>query len=66
MEQLAWIFWLVLGVLLIIAEVFTLGFVLFWFGLGAVAAALVGFLGGSVLLQFLVFIRLKQSRAARE
>jgi len=55
MEQLAWIFWLVLGVLLIIAEVFTLGFVLFWFGLGAVAAALVGFLGGSVLLQFLVF-----------
>ena len=55
MEQLAWIFWLVLGVVLIIAEVFTLGFVLFWFGLGAVAAAFVGFLGGSVLLQFLVF-----------
>lgn len=55
MEQLAWIFWLVLGVVLIIAEVFTLGFVLFWFGLGAVAAALVGFLGGGVLLQFLVF-----------
>ena len=55
MEQLAWIFWLVLGVLLIIAEVFTLGFVLFWFGIGAVAAALVGLLGGGFLLQFLVF-----------
>ena len=55
MEQAAWIFWLVLGVALIIAEVFTLGFVLFWFGVGAVAAALVGLLGGGFLLQFLVF-----------
>ena len=55
MEQLAWIFWLVLGVALIIAEVFTLGFVLFWFGLGAIAAALVGFVGGGFLLQFLAF-----------
>ena len=55
MEQLAWIFWLVLGIALIIAEVFTLGFVLFWFGIGAIAAALVGVLGGSFLLQFLVF-----------
>jgi membrane protein implicated in regulation of membrane protease activity len=55
MDQAAWIFWLVLGIALIIAEVFTLGFVLFWFGLGAIAAALVGFLGGGLLLQFLVF-----------
>lgn len=55
MEQAAWIFWLVLGVVLIIAEVFTLGFVLFWFGIGAIAAALIGLLGGGFLLQFLVF-----------
>lgn len=55
MEQVAWIFWLVLGVSLIIAEVFTLGFVLLWFGIGAVAAAFVGLLGGGFLLQFLVF-----------
>ena len=55
MEQFAWIFWLVLGVALIIAEVFTLGFVLFWFGIGAIAAALVGMLGGGFLLQFFVF-----------
>lgn len=55
MEQAAWIFWLVLGVGLIIAEIFTLGFVLFWFGIGAIAAALVGMLGGGFLLQFLVF-----------
>jgi membrane protein implicated in regulation of membrane protease activity len=55
MEQSAWIFWLVLGVGLIIAEVFTLGFVLLWFGIGAIAAALVGIAGGGFLLQFLVF-----------
>ena len=55
MEQAAWIFWLVLGIGLIIAEVFTLGFVLFWFGIGAIAAAFVGFLGGGLLLQFMAF-----------
>ncbi len=55
MEQYAWILWIVLGVGLIVAEVFTLGFVLLWFGVGAIAAALVGLLGGGFLLQFLVF-----------
>src|SRR5689334_22873996 len=57
MEQAAWIFWLLLGVALIIAEVFTLGFVLLWFGVGALAAAIVGliFPSGGFLLQFLVF-----------
>ena len=55
MDQLAWILWLVLGVGLIVAEVFTLGFVLLWFGVGAIAAALVGLLGGGFLLQFLAF-----------
>ena len=55
MEQLAWILWVVLGVGLIIAEIFTLGFVLFWFGIGAMAAALVGFMGFGVLWQFLAF-----------
>lgn len=55
MEQLAWILWSVLGVILIIAEIFTLGFVLFWFGLGSFAAALVGFLGFGFAVQFIVF-----------
>lgn len=55
MEQYTWILWMVLGVGLIIAEIFTLGFVLLWFGIGAVAAAFVGLLGGGMLLQFLVF-----------
>ena len=55
MEQLAWILWIVLGVALIIAEIFTFGFVLFFFGIGALAAALAGFLGFGFGLQFLIF-----------
>jgi membrane protein implicated in regulation of membrane protease activity len=55
MDQLAWVLWVVLGVGLIIAEIFTLGFVLFWFGIGALAAALVGFLGFGLGWQFMVF-----------
>jgi membrane protein implicated in regulation of membrane protease activity len=55
MEQYAWILWIVLGVVLIIAETFTFGFVLFWFGIGALAAAAAAFLGLGVISQFLVF-----------
>jgi len=55
MEQSAWILWILLGVILIIAEIFTLGFVLFWFGIGAFAAALAGFLGFGMVVQFIVF-----------
>ena len=45
MEQFGWILWIILGVGLIIAEIFTFGFVLFWFGIGAFVAALAGWLG---------------------
>jgi membrane protein implicated in regulation of membrane protease activity len=55
MEQLAWILWFVLGIALIVAEIFTFGFVLFWFGIGALAAGFVGVLGVNFLGQFLVF-----------
>jgi len=51
-----WIVWMALGVLLIVAEVFTPGFVLLWFGVGALAAALAGLVGiTSLPLQFLIF-----------
>ena len=55
MEQFAWILWVILGVGLIVAEIFTFGFVLFWFGIGALAAALAGWLGVPFGLQFLIF-----------
>lgn len=57
MENIAWILWTVLGVILIIAEIFTPGFVLLWFGIGALAAAFAGLLGiTSLTAQFLIFI----------
>lgn len=57
MDNLAWILWTVLGVVLIIAEIFTPGFVLLWFGVGALAAAFAGLVGlNSLPLQFLIFI----------
>jgi membrane protein implicated in regulation of membrane protease activity len=55
MDQIAWIIWVVLGVILVVAEIFTMGFFLLWFGIGAFAAALVGIAGGGLLLQFLAF-----------
>lgn len=55
MEQFGWILWIILGVGLIIAEIFTFGFVLFWFGIGALVAALAGWLGVGFGLQFLIF-----------
>ncbi len=55
-DNWGWILWTVLGVILVIAEVFTAGFVLLWFGVGALAAALAGFLGAGFAAQFIVFI----------
>ena len=56
MENYIWIFWTVLGAILVIAEVFTTGFVLLWFGIGALAAGFAGLVGiHSITLQFLIF-----------
>ncbi len=49
------IIWLVVGVVLAVAELFTLDFVLIMFGGGALAAALAGWLGASVPVQLLLF-----------
>jgi membrane protein implicated in regulation of membrane protease activity len=51
-----WILWCILGAILIVAEVFTSGFVLLWFGIGALAAAFAGIVGVHNLgLQFIIF-----------
>ena len=56
MENLIWILWCVLGLALIVAEVFTSGFVLLWFGIGALAAAFAGLVGiDSLAVQFVIF-----------
>ena len=51
-----WIAWIVVGILLAVAEVFTLGFVLLWFGVGAIAASLVALAGLGVTAQVIVFL----------
>jgi membrane protein implicated in regulation of membrane protease activity len=55
MSDYAWIAWVVLGLILVIAEIFTPGFVLLWFGIGAIAAGLAGVVGLGYPIQFLVF-----------
>jgi membrane protein implicated in regulation of membrane protease activity len=52
-----WYIWLILGALFIVAEIFTTGFVLMWFGVGALVAALLSVLGiGGLTLHVLVFL----------
>jgi membrane protein implicated in regulation of membrane protease activity len=56
MSDWIWVLWCILGAILIVAEIFTSGFVLFWFGIGALAAAFAGFIGvDSLVIQFLIF-----------
>lgn len=51
-----WIVWMVAGICFAIAEVFTLGFVLLWFAVGAIAASLVALVGLGVVWQVAVFL----------
>lgn len=56
MQDYIWIIWAILGAVLIIAEIFTTGFVLLWFGIGALVAGLAGLLGiNSIIAQFAIF-----------
>lgn len=50
----AWVFWLVLGAILMVAEILTPTFFIFWFGVGALAASLVSLYLG-VYVQIIVF-----------
>lgn len=56
MSDWYWVLWSILGAVLIVAEIFTSGFVLLWFGVGALAAALAGLVGiDSLFIQFMIF-----------
>ncbi|MYC96422.1 MAG: NfeD family protein [Caldilineaceae bacterium SB0661_bin_32] len=48
--------WIVLAVLFFLFEIFTAGFVLLCFGIGALGAALVAFMGAGMAWQIVVFI----------
>jgi membrane protein implicated in regulation of membrane protease activity len=51
-----WVLWVILAALLAVGEVLTLSFVLGLLAVAALAAGIVGVLGGGLVVQFLVFI----------
>jgi membrane protein implicated in regulation of membrane protease activity len=51
-----WVLWVILAALLAVGEVLTLSFVLGLLAVAALAAGIVGLLGGGLVVQFLVFI----------
>jgi inner membrane protein len=55
--NLMWLIWLILAAVFTVAEVFTTGFVLLWFGVGAAVAALLALLGvESLTMQVVSFL----------
>ncbi len=56
MEVELWWVWVAVGVIFIVGEIFTAGFFLLWFGVGALAAALCSFLKLNIIIQSAVFV----------
>lgn len=50
-----WLCWAILAIVLIISEIFLPGFFVFFFGVGAIPAAIAAALGASFVVQFAVF-----------
>lgn len=53
-----WMKWLILAGLLFVGEIVTTGFILFWFGISAVVAAILSFAGVNIYIQGAAFILL--------
>ncbi|MGB7055220.1 MAG: NfeD family protein [bacterium] len=51
-----WWIWLVLAAIFIVGEIFTAGFFIFWFGIGAALAGILALLGVGVLWQWVSFV----------
>jgi len=55
MENVMWLVWLAVGVGFILAELMAPGFIVIFFGLGALIAGATAFFGSSIQLQLAVF-----------
>ena len=51
-----WIFWLIAAGIFFIIEMATIGFLVFWLGIGALLAMVTSFLTDSILIQVIVFV----------
>lgn len=51
-----WKIWLIIAGISLIAEIFTVGFLIFWFAIGALIAMVVSFFTSNIIIQTTVFI----------
>ena len=51
-----WQFWLIVAGLFFVGEIFTLGFLIFWCGIGALFAMIVSFFTTNIIIQTTVFL----------
>lgn len=51
-----WTIWLIISGIFFVAEILTTGFLIFWFGVGAIFAMIVSLFVDSILIQTIVFI----------
>lgn len=51
-----WQYWLIASGLFFIGEIITVGFLLFWFGVGALIAMIASFFTSNIIVQMTVFI----------
>ena len=51
-----WVFWLIAAGVFFIIEMATIGFLVFWLGIGALLAMVTSFVTDSILIQSLVFV----------
>ena len=51
-----WQIWLIASGIFFIIEIFTVGFLIFWLGVGALLAMLISFLTNNVIIQTTVFV----------
>lgn len=50
------IYWLIIFLVLLVIEIFTLGLTTIWFAIGAIAAIVAALLGAEVMIQVMLFI----------
>ena len=51
-----WVFWLIAAGVFLIIEMATIGFLVFWLGIGALLAMVTSFITDSILIQVIVFV----------
>ena len=53
---MAWYLWLILSGVFLIAEIFTVGFLIFWLSIGSLFAMIVSFFTSNLIVQTVVFV----------